>query len=177
MSTAVPAGMSTAMPGMSMPPIGTTTLLGSDGPAFKSNVWVVVGLVMLCCCLCVGIGIWYWYSSSARRPKVTRDVGECAPGDTTQFDYVLRQKAGSSWVCPPGYEDTGCSWDDGQDLGSYQCRRPRKVPCAPGDQTKFKYMRRQPAGSGWACPGGYIDTGCSWNDGPQLGELQCRQPK
>ena len=190
--SSMPTSIPTSIPQMSNG-IGTTTLLGPDAPVVKSKmmVWVLIGIVLLCCCVSVGVGIWYWYSSSSSKASSKKPTGSvtpssdddsgtpstCDPGDRSKFEYVLRQKSGSSWVCPPGYEDTGCSWDKGQDIGSLQCRRPRTNPCVPGDQSKFKYIRRQPSGSSWACPGGYVDTGCSWNDGPKLGELQCRQPK
>ena len=53
---------------------------------------------------------------------------------------------------------------------------PTTSYCAPGDPTKFDYVRRVNVGGKWTCPAGTIDTGCSWSDGVN-GERQCRKPK
>lgn len=51
-----------------------------------------------------------------------------------------------------------------------------KVKCAD-KKAGVEYTRRvQGVNKKWMCPTGYIDNGCTWADGPQKGELQCKRP-
>lgn len=111
---------------------------------------------------------------------------KCDPGDRSRSEYTRRVESGGAYVCPPGYFDTGCDWKHGGDLGELQCRKPKSAttmpatptpptaPCNPG-VGQWEYTRRTALNEVWSCPAGWIDTGCTWEHGLELGELQCRR--
>ena len=49
--------------------------------------------------------------------------GKCEPGDKSKSEYAQRVPSGSNWVCPDGFQDTGCSWEHGNDMVQYSCRK------------------------------------------------------
>lgn len=171
--TPTPGITQTAMPSVTSTfntPMNAPINAPTNTPS-NMKMWIIVGVMVVVCCASVAIGLWFWLRESPSKPVV-----KCDPGDKSKFEYTRRVESGSDWVCPPGYTDTGCTWDDG-DLGEFQCRRPRTKKCSPGDQKKSQYTRRVQSGSNWVCPSGFADTGCGWNDGEKLGELQCRKTK
>lgn len=91
----------------------------------------------------------------------------CMPPDVQNYKYTRRVLSGNQWVCPQGWQDTGC--------GEYQCRKLSR--CSTGLAKDYDFTRRVLVGNTWKCPqGGWQDTGCSWEHG-ERGEYQCRRKK
>lgn len=65
----------------------------------------------------------------------------------------------------------------------YYSRTPATTAATPQKKCEHKirqqgweYTRRvQDTKKKWVCPKGWVDNGCSWNDGKERGELQCRR--
>lgn len=101
------------------------------------------------------------------------DEGKCALR-TPGFDckYRTRQQGSDgTWKCPPGWTDTNCDWNDGSDIGKFQCVKcPCKVmqesgPFENNTQVKKAYFsnawaKKRLTRSGYVCPKGYTDTKC-----------------
>lgn len=68
----------------------------------------------------------------------------CQP-KSTDCAYTTRVFANGRWQCPQGYEDTGCNWSNGSELGKLQCRA-----CGPHNPYKL-YMTPNPN-----CPPGFL---------------------
>lgn len=170
MTTQITPSLVTPPTNIGMPLPNYTTSEYAETPAFNMKKWLIIGVLVVLCCASVGVGLWFAFFREY--PKTKK---ECVPGDQSKSEYTRRVESGSDWVCPSGYIDTGCTWDDA-DKGELQCRRPRTTKCAPGDEKKSTYTRRVQSGSNWVCPSGFVDTGCGWSDTGK-GELQCRKNK
>jgi len=53
--------------------------------------------------------------------------GKSIPGYTTNYTRRVLQEDGT-WKCPPHWTDTGCNWDDGEDLDSRELQCAIKTP-------------------------------------------------
>lgn len=49
------------------------------------------------------------------------------------------------------------------------------IPCDKLARPGWEYTRRVQNGKKWQCPSGFTDNGCTWADGSQYGELQCKR--
>ena len=111
-----------------------------------------------------------------KRPLPTCSITARDPG----YTYTTRTKTDQGWACPDGYDDTGCGWEHGKELGPLQCQKKYVKPVCtvtepePGVSYTTR-VRRQDGQKGWTCPAGYEDTGCGWEHGRVRGSLQCRK--
>lgn len=92
----------------------------SDASGLMSIVSVCAACVVFACLIVVVYSS--WSSNRTKVPSGTpaskagckKKQGDCA--------YTTRQLIEGQWVCPMGYEDTGCDWKDGAEKGKLQCR-------------------------------------------------------
>jgi len=96
----------------------------------SSGVIVMVMMMFLCCVSLSGIaivgGVLYskgFFDTFLNTDKKGDGEPVCDPGDVEDYEYEKRVKKDDEWVCEEGWEDTGCGWDDGEDLGEKQCRK------------------------------------------------------
>ncbi|NBS71591.1 hypothetical protein EBT31_22170, partial [bacterium] len=66
---------------------------------------------LLCCCV---VCLFFGNGSKLLPVKCTPKSSDCA--------YTTRINVNGRWQCPPGYEDNGCSWNNGPDLAKLQCK-------------------------------------------------------
>lgn len=59
-------------------------------------------------------------------PEEPLERGVCYKRDD-RFDYARRESTPDGEMCPEGWQDNGCTWDNGTDLGELQCRRFKKI--------------------------------------------------
>lgn len=89
-----------------------------------------MSMCMACvaCIGSVGLGV-VGYSSGFLDTLMGNDpaaeVAACAPGDDGTYEFTRREQKDGAWVCPDGWTDTGCGWDDGADLGEKQCQKTK----------------------------------------------------
>ena len=77
---------------------------------------VIVFVCLLMVILLAGIGVGIYFIVKSKKNQ------KCNPGSTKDYDFKRREWSGTSWGCPPGWENTTCDWNDGKDLGERQCR-------------------------------------------------------
>lgn len=71
-------------------------------------------LLLLCSSSSAAVAYFFMAEDTTCKPK--------------QAGYLYKRRVSGgngTWVCPAGYEENYCTWDDGDVLGELQCRKKK----------------------------------------------------
>jgi len=92
---------------------------------------VMVMSVSMACVACVGLaGVACVAMNSGFLDTLTGEAAgtsepACNSGADSEYSFKRRVEKDGTWKCEDGWEDTGCGWVHGAELGEKQCQKKK----------------------------------------------------